>query len=93
MTHCPFGGGLKKIFLLASALSMVVLLSVLDWGSYNREHSISSAEIYTIDYLGNVVISGLWSIFGLVPTWNIQGPRKKYANLVKQDRGSARQNS
>ena len=41
MTHCPFGGGIKKIFLLGSILSLVALLSVVDFGNYNREESAS----------------------------------------------------
>ena len=52
MTHCPFGGRLKKTFLLASILSLVVMISVLDWGSYNREENTQffSAR-YKLHYL------------------------------------------
>ena len=41
MTHCLYRRGIMKIFMLVSILSVVFLLSVLDWGGYNRDCNIS----------------------------------------------------
>ena len=37
MTNCPFCGGIKKIFLLATSLLLLVTISVLDWSNYDRK--------------------------------------------------------
>ena len=53
MTHCPFGGGIKKLFLLGSILSLVALLSVVDFGNYNREESASGGGL-GLRHLSNI---------------------------------------
>ena len=54
MTHCPFGGGIKKIFLLGLILSLVALLSVVDLGNYNRDESASGGGGLGLRHLSNI---------------------------------------
>ena len=58
MKHCLYRNGIMKIFMLMSIMSLVFLLSVLDWGSYNRDHTISLVDLP--DYILHTVQSAYY---------------------------------